>query len=405
MEMRKTRQRRSRGSGTIRKTGANKYSVGADVPRTTPDAKRRTKYATVIGTMEDARKRLRALQLQVSNDAFIDDDKLLVNDLLDRYLQAKAISKEATTCEWYRRHFAQHIRPVIGNQRLGDLRATHIQALLGNARNQSRTMKRGDPLNATSLRNLLVGIRAALAWGVRQGLLIRNVADLVESPALPHVERAVVGLENVRAILAASDGSELEAVVPFALGTGLRRSEICALRWADVDFGAGTVRVQRAAANVGGKVIIKATKTKRSRRTEFLAPFVIEILRKHRLAQAERHLALGIENRRPEGYIFDRADGRPWDPNEMSRKFSRLVRKHKLLAIRLHDLRHGYASLSFAAGVPLRVVSESLGHSSIGITASVYVHLVDQTKRDAADAFEAYLAPALTHRSDALAVE
>ena len=135
--------------------------------------------------------------------------------------------------------------------------------------------------------------------------------------------------------------------------------------------------------NLGGKVIIKSTKTKRSTRTEYLAPFVIAVLRKHRATQAARHLALGLGNQGPDGFVFDRADGRQFDPNEMSRLFSRLVRKHKLPTVRLHDLRHAFATLSFAAGIPPKAVSESLGHSAIGVTGAIYIHLLSQTKRDA----------------------
>ena len=313
--------------------------------------------------MEDARKRLRLLQQEISNGGFeVDDDKLTVNDLLDRYLEAKLISKAATTHDWYLRNFATQIRPVIGSKRLSDLRASHIQALLSNACNKSRTKKKGESLGGQSLRNLLVGIRVALAWGVRRGLVVRNVAKVVDQPSLQHSEPIIVTLPDVRAILTAVDGTELESVVPFALGTGLRRSEVCALILSDINFDDGTVRVQRAAANLRGKVIIKAPKTKRSRRTEFLAPFVIAVLRKHRAEQAARHLALGIENRGIGGVIFDRKNGRAWNPNEISRIFSRIMRKRRLPAIRLHDLRHGFATLQFAAGVPLKVVSS---HSAI----------------------------------------
>lgn len=219
---------------------------------------------------------------------------------------------------------------------------------------------------------------------------------MVETPALAHSEPHVVSLNDARAILTAAEGTELEAVVPFQIGTGLRRSETCGLRWGDISFEDGTVRVQRAATNLHGEIIIKATKTKKSTRTEYLAPFVLAILRKHRAAQAARHLALGLGNLGPEGYVFDRADGRQFDPNEMSRLFSRLVRKHGLPAVRLHDLQHAYASMSFAAGVRFKVVSESLGHSAIGVTSAIYVHVLDQSKRDAANAFEAYAGSAMT---------
>lgn len=211
---------------------------------------------------------------------------------------------------------------------------------------------------------------------------------------LRHREPYVMTLQDVGSILSAAMGSELEAIVAFSIGTGLRRSETCGLKWSDLDLETGTIRVQRAAVNVGGKVLIKATKTKTSRRTDYLSPFVVNALRRLRTEQARRHDALGIFRLGEDRFVFDR-DGQPWNPNELSRHFSRMVRKNTLPAVRFHDLRHGYATLAFAAGVPLKVVSESLGHSTIGVTSAIYVHLLDQTKRDKADALEAYLGPAL----------
>ena len=106
-------------------------------------------------------------------------------------------------------------------------------------------------------------------------------------------------------------------------------------------------------------------------------------------------MALGIRYEARESFVFDRFDGRSWDPNELSGMFSRLVHRHRLPLLRFHDLRHSYASLAFAAGVPLKVVSDSLGHANIGITASIYVHLLDEAKRDKSDRLEAYLSEAL----------
>ena len=139
------------------------------------------------------------------------------------------------------------------------------------------------------------------------------------------------------------------------------------------------------------KVIIKAPKTKRSQRIDHLPAFVLAVVRRHRVAQAKRHLALGIGNRGADGMVFDRLDGRSWDPDELSPQFSRLIRREKLPAFRFHDLRHGYATLAFAAGVPLKTVSESLGHSAIGVTDVIYVHLRDEAKREKADRLDAYL--------------
>ncbi|HUA08321.1 MAG TPA: site-specific integrase [Candidatus Acidoferrales bacterium] len=183
------------------------------------------------------------------------------------------------------------------------------------------------------------------------------------------------------------------------MGTGLRRSELCGLRWSDLDLDAGTIAVNRAAANVGRKVIVKSTKTKNSRRADHLAPFVITILNEHKREQLARYEAMlgpfEARKRQREGYVFSWHGGEVWDPNELSRSFTRFIRRNKLPHYRFHDLRHGYASLAFAAGVPLAVVSRSLGHASIGITADIYTHLLADQKREKAAALDAFLAPSI----------
>jgi integrase len=226
-------------------------------------------------------------------------------------------------------------------------------------------------------------------------IVIKNVAQNVELPEATYVERAILELGDVKTLLGSTKETELEAIVPTAIGTGLRRSELCALRWTDIDLGTGTIHVRRAAALLDGKIIIKAPKTKGSQRTDHLPAFVLEILVRHKAEQLENLTQITTEfearRRQRDGYVFIRRNGDPWNPNELSRQFSRLVRRKKLPLFRFHDLRHGFASLAFAAGVPLKVVSDSLGHSGIGITAQTYVHLLADQKREKAAALDTYL--------------
>jgi integrase len=167
--------------------------------------------------------------------------------------------------------------------------------------------------------------------------IVYNVAKDVELPEASYVERAVMGVEDVKTLLAASADTVLEAVVPTAIGTGLRRAELCALRWTDLDLDDGVIRVRRAAAVLDGKVIIKAPKTKRSQRTDHLPAFVVAVLQRHKTAQLGRMERLTSElearRRQRESYVFTRWSGEPWNPNELSKQFSRLIRRKKLPAL------------------------------------------------------------------------
>ncbi len=122
-----------------------------------------------------------------------------------------------------------------------------------------------------------------------------------------------------------------------------------------------------------------------------MQPEVTPYLIRHRAQQAERHLALGLGKRGGDGFVFDRFDGRQWDPNELSRKFTRFIRRRNLPRVKFHDLRKVYGSYAYDAGVPLKDISESLGHSNINVTSAIYVHLMEDWKKVKATKLDAYM--------------
>jgi len=380
-------RRRQRGTGSVRERFPGKWEM------------RYKHHCEMIGapTKTEAQDHLEKWVERIKNGGLPKSGTMTFGELSDLYLAARKREVEPTTLAWYRRNFQQHLRPTLDDLLLRDITAAHIEAVLDGARDTSRTTRRGAPLGMTSLRNLLVAVRAVLAWGVKRKHVGENVASDVNLPAATEVaERPFLGVGDVKTFLRATEGTELEAIVATAIFTGLRRSELCALQWGDLDLDERRITVRRAAANVDGKVIVKAPKTRKSRRTDHLSPFVAQVLRHHRDEQQARYLKLGLAARlhgdaRKKAFVFDRRDGRQWDPNELSKQFSRLVRSKKLPPLRFHDLRHGFASLAYAAGSSLKVISESLGHSGIAITAKTYVHLFDEGKRERATAFDAYV--------------
>jgi integrase len=355
---------------------------------------------TIHGSKTDAKRALSATLHEVQCGAFSDDDGLTFASLVGRFLAAKTLSREPTTVALYKRTLEHHVLPVIGHLRVRDVKAAHVQRVLDASRNRSKTNRQGQRLNSTSLRNLRTYVRAVLAYAVKQGLLARNVGDLVEVPVQVHCERPEITLDIVRTILTAAAGTEIESLVLFALATGARRGEMCALRWSDIDLATGAFTIRRAAKNVGRHVIIGNVKTRKSLRSDILPQFGLDSLRHYRLAQSKRDLSLGFGNRGPDAYVFDRADGTPWNPNELSKAFSKFARRHELPGgLRLHDLRHGFATLAFASGSSLKVVSESLGHSNVAVTSAIYIHILEDAKRQKSERLDAYLGPALYEKA------
>lgn len=197
--------------------------------------------------------------------------------------------------------------------------------------------------------------------------------------------------DQVQQDLSAFDVTELGAAIATALGSGCRRGELLALRWSDVDLDRGTLRIVRSLERITVRsakrsryeLRFKDPKTKRSRRTISLPPFAVARLRRHRLEQAERFFSAGA---RPDSdtLVFER-DGRPWNPNTFGLTFARIARDAQLPKVRLHDLRHSFASLLLAGGADLKTVSTALGHSTIAVTADTYAHVSPAMLRDVAN--------------------
>lgn len=294
------------------------------------------------------------------------DDALTFAQPAERFIAAKTISREATTVHLYCRTLRCHVLPAIGAIKVRKLTANSITKMLGEAVDRSpRKKTRRQKLGPNSQRSLRTLVSSILEFGIKTDVVVRNVAKMTEVPASAHKEHVRFSVANVEAFIGASAGTPLGVIVVTAIGTGLRRGDLCGLRWTDVNLETGVYTLQRSAKNLNGKAIVGKLKTAQSRRTDHLPTFVLTALREHRIEQMERHMALGIGP--PDGgFVFDDPMGEMLDPNELSGAFGAFVRAKGLRHVRLHDLRHAYATLAFAANVLLKTISESLGHSSIG---------------------------------------
>ena len=174
----------------------------------------------------------------------------------------------------------------------------------------------------------------------------------------------------------------------LGLGAGLRRGEMYGLRWADVDFDAAVLRIRQTLDAMGR---FAEPKTARSRRDVSVPPFVVECLKRHRTAQIERRMKLGAAWN-DHDLVLEKGDGSPCDVGEAgSHAFKRLARRIGMGEVRLHDLRHGFATVSLTAGTPLAVISAAMGHATYAITADIYAHVVREVQTEAADRLEAIL--------------
>ena len=175
----------------------------------------------------------------------------------------------------------------------------------------------------------------------------------------------------------------LFALWRLAATTSLRRGELAGLRWRDVDLDTGEIHVRETAVVVGYTVIQSTPKTDKSRHTVGRDEGTVATLRSLRARRSEEMLSHG-RRRGDATHLFTREDGEPLHPQRLTTMLASRAAKAGLPVVRLHALRHGHATAALEAGVPMKVVSDRLGHSSIAITADVYFHVAAATDRAAA---------------------
>lgn len=229
-------------------------------------------------------------------------------------------------------------------------------------------------------------IRKALADAHRKGAVNRNVADLADPPKARLGGRTAMKVwsaEELRTFLASIEYHGVYTAFFLVADTGMRRGEVLGLTLRNVDFGAARLVVSQSVLSVDYEASVK---TATSRRTIDPDARSVATLRAWRRRQLEERLSTG---RRDDDFVFAQPDGRPVHPDYFSQSWDRLVAASPLPRIRVHDLCHTHASILLKAGVPLKVVSERLGHSSPAFTMTVYQHVLPGMQADAAAAFGA----------------
>jgi integrase len=268
--------------------------------------------------------------------------------------------------------------PALGDIPLNDLHPLHIQRLEGAALER---------VSAGTVLNLHLVLTQALNQAVRWGLIATNPAKGAQPPRPRRPEPVVVGPDLVKRILAATEGTSLALPVALALATGMRRGEILGLRWGDLDEGFTHAFVRRTLQATHGGLRLHEPKTRRSRRSVALPEMIRPYLRRERADQARRRVRYG-GRWQDSGLVVCARWGAPVYPDTVSSTFRALRRRAGLPEIRFHDLRHAHATLMVLGGVHPKVVSERLGHASVGITLDIYSHVLPSMQEEAVAAFD-----------------
>jgi integrase len=244
----------------------------------------------------------------------------------------------------------------------------------------------GGGLSPRSVRYVHTIVHRAFRDAVRWGRIARNPADAADPPRAAATVRPTMTTwtaDQVRAFLEYTADHRLHAAFVVLATTGMRRGECLGLQWSDVDLTAGRVSIVQTVIAVNHEVRIGSPKTARGRRTVVLDPGTVAALRQHRQRQLAERLIMGA-GFTDHGLLFCRPDGGPLHPERFSRTFMIEAERAGRPRIRLHDLRHTWATLALSAGEHPKVVQERLGHANVSITLDVYSHVAEGLHGDAA---------------------
>lgn len=312
-----------------------------------------------------------AAQLQSERDAATaepNESEMILADWVTNWLKEVKRDQSTATFQAYEHHAQGFLVPALGRFPLRDIKPMGIRNMLGDLENEYG--------GRSTLQEVYKITRICFEAAKDLELITRNPVDSVARPRYQREDIKPFTLEEIRAILDASQGDRLHGLFLMAFSLGLRQGELYAMEWTDIDWKNSMVRIDRQAVSNRGKIEIKPPKTKAGRRKLELAPMVVAALRSRQAAaMAEGLAACPLVFPAPKGGYINRSSFavRTWKP---------ILRRCGIEERGMHHSRHSFATHALLAGCPLHVVSAILGHSTPAITLNIYSHLIDTAQTE-----------------------
>jgi integrase len=350
------------------------------------DEKRHQTRRRGFKTLAEAQAILDEVRTAVRKDAYIPPSTVTLREFVEKtWLPAVRVKLEESTLASYRRNLDQHVLPRLGHLRLTAVTPEALNILYADLQASGRRDGRGG-LSDRTVRYIATIIGKVFDDAMRWDKILRNPARRADPPSARGAQSKRPDpwtARELQAFLQRCGESRYRPLYTFLALTGCRRGEAVGLHWSDVDLDGSLARIRTTITAIEHKVKINGkTKSGREREVELDAP-TVTTLRTWRARQAQERLLFGT------GYqncdlVFCHADGRPYHPERVSREFDRMIERQRARRVRLHDLRHGWATMALKAGVHPKVVQERLGHANVGITLNIYSHTDPELRSGAA---------------------
>ena len=335
--------------------------------------KRKQKNMGSYPLKRDANKRLNEVKEEIYKEELLLPNEMILQDFLLDFLEKYKMNLSITTYNCYMRICKKYIIPLLGDIKLCDIRPIHIQNYVDDLL---------DLLTPQTIKVHLNILNLALKRAYRLKLIKENVVQFVEVPKNKKYKNEIYNAEDMKKLLEKSRETSLELPIILASGLGLRISEILGLTWNNIDFNDFTITIDKITVRDKGQVILKEPKTESSIRT-ISAPkeiiLMLKQLKKDRLAAKLR----GEKSHRE--LIFYDKNLNPIAQDVLSKKFRYFLQENNLKHIRFHDLRHSHVTMLIDAKVPIKVISERVGHSNVNTTLNIYSHALREMDQEASD--------------------
>jgi integrase len=377
--------------GYIRQRSKGKWEITIDTGRDPSTGKRTRHFESMRGTKKDAQRRLVELLADLEKGIYVKPQRMSLGEYLLQWLDGYVETNcSPRTLDSYQSIVSRHIMPNLGHIPLSQLQPQHIQQYYSHALERGRVDGKG-ALSARTVLHIHRVLFQALKYAVRQGLLVRNPAELTDPPRARKPKMRALTTREVSKLLEAAKGTSYYAIIYTAVNTGLRQAELLGLRWRDLDLDLASLSVSQVLYKRRGICHFKEPKSEYSRRRLDLTPSLALFLRRFKTERQTECLLLG-KPLSDDDLVFCSPDGKPMDPGTLTHNFARIARREGL-HVRFHDLRHTFASLMLLAGIHPKIVSEMLGHSSVAFTLDVYSHVVGGLQKAAMKRLDEMLLP------------
>ena len=349
------------------------YYVSMDLGR---DASgRRLRQYRTYPTLSAARAGLRDFLAQRDRERQSPHHQLTLSEWLAYWMDTIVRPNRAeTTVYAYQKIIDNHIVPAMGDIPLKKLTPKVIQAYY------TETQKAAG-LSSNTIRRHHDLLSSALRSAVRQDVMVVSPMERVEPPRVRTAESRFYDNQELKLLYQKIEGQILELPVKLAGSLGMRREEICGLKWESVDFQRHLVIIREARTAYGATIVQKETKNRSSVRTLYLPDEVFLLLEQEQARQQGERGRLGMTFNPTDHVILDHK-GVPYSPNALSLAFTRFVKKNDLPRLTFHGLRHTFATIASCQGASLFDIGKALGHSTPATTGRIYTHLVDRTHEE-----------------------